>query len=84
MADTLEELVGMRRATEEAHVRVVELRERFGPPATEPWSEAQTTTYETAWRAWRDLERDLQEAITQYAKNEGFDRNAIERELGKT
>ena len=79
MADTLEELVGMRRATEEAHARVVELRERFGPPATEPWSEAQTTTYETAWRAWRDLERDLQEAITQYAKNEGLDRNDIEQ-----
>ncbi|MDX3772478.1 MULTISPECIES: hypothetical protein [unclassified Streptomyces] len=84
MADTLEELVAMRRATDEAHARVVELRERFGPPATEPWSEAQTTTYETAWRAWRDLERDLQEAITQYAKNEGLDRNAIEQDLGKT
>lgn len=33
-------------------------------PATEPWSEAQTPTYETASRACRDLERDLQEAIT--------------------
>lgn len=79
MADTIEELVGMRRATDEAHVRVTELREELGPPATEPWSEAQTTTYETAWRAWRDLERDLQEAITQYAKNEGLDRNDIEQ-----
>lgn len=79
MADTIEELVGMWRATDEAHVRVMELREAFGPPATEPWSEAQTTTYETAWRAWRDLERDLQEAITQYAKNEGRDRNDIEQ-----
>lgn len=38
-----------------------------------------TTTYETAWRAWRDLEHDLQEAITQYAKNEGLDRNDIEQ-----
>jgi hypothetical protein len=62
----------------------VKLRERFGPPATEPWSEAQTTMYETAWRAWRDLERDRQEAITQYAKNEGFDRNVLEQEPGKT
>ncbi|MFF1300733.1 hypothetical protein [Streptomyces sp. NPDC058296] len=79
MADTLAELVGMRRATDQAHERVVELRERLGPPATEPWSEAQTTTYETAWRAWRDLERDLQEAITQYAKSEGLDRNDIEQ-----
>ncbi|WP_406423697.1 hypothetical protein [Streptomyces sp. NBC_01589] len=79
MADTLAELVGMRRATDEAHVRVMELRERLGPPTTEPWSEAQTTTYETAWRAWRDLERDLQEAITQYAKNEGLDRNDLEQ-----
>ncbi|WP_433916323.1 hypothetical protein [Streptomyces sp. NBC_01744] len=76
MADAIEELVGMRRATDEAHVRVME---RLGPPATEPWSEAQTTTYETTWRAWRDLERDLQEAITQYAKNEGLDRNDIEQ-----
>ncbi|MDX3771707.1 MULTISPECIES: hypothetical protein [unclassified Streptomyces] len=79
MADTIEELVGMRRATDEAHVRVTELREELGPPVTEPWSEAQTTTYETAWRAWRDLERDLQEAITQYAKSEGLDRNDIEQ-----
>ncbi|WP_406431038.1 hypothetical protein [Streptomyces sp. NBC_01589] len=79
MADTIEELVGMRRATDEAHVRVMELRERLGPPATQAWSEAQTTTYETAWRAWRDLERDLQEAITQYAKNEGLDRNDVEQ-----
>jgi hypothetical protein len=79
VAVTIEELVGMRRATDQAHVRVVELRERLGPPATEPWSEAQTTTYETAWRAWRDLERDLQEAITQYAKSEGLDRNDIEQ-----
>ncbi|WP_030935223.1 hypothetical protein [Streptomyces sp. NRRL B-24720] len=79
MADTLAELVGMRRATDDAHVRVTELREKLGPPATEPWSEAQTTTYETAWRAWRDLERDLQEAITQYAKNEGLDRTDVEQ-----
>ncbi|WP_329449482.1 DUF1287 domain-containing protein [Streptomyces sp. NBC_01724] len=79
MADTIEELVGMRRATDEAHVRVVELRELSGPPVTEPCSEAQTTTYETAWRAWRDLERDLQEAVTQYAKNEGLDRNDVEQ-----
>ena len=79
MADTLAELVGMRRATDEAHVRVMELRERLGPPATELWSGAQTTTYETAWRAWRDLERDLQEAITQSAKNEGLDRNGLEQ-----
>ncbi|WP_030935448.1 hypothetical protein [Streptomyces sp. NRRL B-24720] len=79
MADTIEELVGMRRAADEAHARVMELREGFGPPATEPWSEAQTTTYETAWRAWRELERDLQEAITQYAKNGGLDRNDIEQ-----
>ncbi|MET8405742.1 hypothetical protein [Streptomyces sp900116325] len=83
MADTIEELVGMRRATDEVQVRVVELREGFGPPAIEPWSEAQTTTYETAWRAWRDLERDLQEAITQYAKNEGLDRNVIEQAARK-
>nr|WTB28278.1 hypothetical protein OG781_00675 [Streptomyces sp. NBC_00830]WTB35803.1 hypothetical protein OG781_45905 [Streptomyces sp. NBC_00830] len=79
MADTLAELVGMRRATDEAHVRVMELRERLGPPVTEPWSQAQTTTYETAWRAWRDLERDLQDAITQYAKSEALDRNDIEQ-----
>ncbi|MFD0034386.1 hypothetical protein ACWGDS_46525 [Streptomyces sp. NPDC055059] len=79
MADTVEELVGMRRATDEAHMRVMELRERLGPPVLEPWSEAQTTTYETAWRAWRDLERDLQDAITQYAKNEGLDRTGIEK-----
>ncbi|WP_329449478.1 hypothetical protein OG894_00245 [Streptomyces sp. NBC_01724] len=39
----------------------------------------QTTSYETAWRAWRDRERDLQEAITQYAKDEALDRNDLEQ-----
>ncbi len=43
--------------------------ELIGEPGT--WTESQTETYETAWRAWRDLARDLQAAVTEHAEAEG-------------
>jgi hypothetical protein len=52
---TFEELVEKRRAADQAHNRVEELRHSFGPPAEHKWTKEQTATYETAWRAWRDL-----------------------------
>jgi hypothetical protein len=68
---TFEELVEMQRAADQAHARVENLRDEYGPPTTAAWMEHQTSTYETAWRAWRDLARDAQAAVTDHAKAEG-------------
>lgn len=70
-----------QRAADEAHVRVLQLRDTYGAPTVAPWSETQTSTYETAWRAWRDLARDVQAAVTDYAKAEGTARNGVEADV---
>ncbi|WP_340376829.1 hypothetical protein U5640_18280 [Streptomyces sp. SS7] len=81
MVHTFEELVAMQRLADETHTRVEELRDAYGPPTATPWSETQTETYETAWRAWRDLARDVQAAVTVYAKDEGRPRSDVEAEV---
>ena len=77
VAHTFEELVEKQRAADQARARVKEMRDALGAPAHEPWTEAQTETYETAWRAWRDLSRDVQAAMGEYAKDEGLDRAEV-------
>ncbi|MER6629706.1 hypothetical protein ABT301_15910 [Streptomyces sp. NPDC000987] len=84
MAHTFEELVEKQRAADQAHNRVEELRETYGPPTLEGgWTQRQTDTYETAWRAWRDLARDVQASVTEYAKAEDVSRSDIEADLKK-
>ena len=74
----------MQRAADQACNRVEELRDTYGPPTTTPWTEQQTSTYETAWRAWRDLARDVQAAVTEYAREQGQSRQEIEADVKKT
>jgi hypothetical protein len=81
VAHTFEELVEKQRAADEAHARVEQLRDAYGAPTTAPWSETQTDTYETAWRAWRDLARDAQTSVTEYAKGESRPRTDVEVEV---
>ncbi|MFF6804757.1 hypothetical protein [Streptomyces sp. NPDC012616] len=81
MAHTFQELVEKQRAADEAHARVEQLRDAYGAPTTAPWSETQTDTYETAWRAWRDLARDAQTSVTEYAKDEQKPRTDVEVEV---
>ncbi|MFE6286645.1 hypothetical protein [Streptomyces sp. NPDC057877] len=83
MALTFEELVEMQRAADAAHAKVEQLRAQYGSPTAHPWSEQQTTTYETAWRAWRDLARDVQAAVTEHAKDQGQRRNSVEADVKK-
>ncbi|AXE85517.1 hypothetical protein [Streptomyces sp. Go-475] len=78
MAHTFAELVEKQRAADEAYARVRELQDAYGPPTQTEWSDRQTTTWETAWRAWRDLARDVQAAVTAYAKQEETPRQEIE------
>ncbi|MFF4791672.1 hypothetical protein ACFY2M_18375 [Streptomyces sp. NPDC001276] len=81
MSHTFEELVAKQRAADEAHDRVEQLRKNYGPPAQAQWTGTQSETYETAWRAWRDLARDLQAALGEYASDEGKPRTEIEAEV---
>jgi hypothetical protein len=83
-----EELVEKRRAADQAHNRVEELRHSLGPPTEHKWTKEQTATYETAWRAWRDLDREAQAALTGYAKERGRPwqevRTDVERAVRRT
>ncbi|MFC8372338.1 MULTISPECIES: hypothetical protein [unclassified Streptomyces] len=81
MAHTFDELVAKQRAADEAHSRVRQLRDAYGPPTRTKWSGHQTATWETAWRAWRDLARDVRLAVTEYARTEGRPLHEIEAEL---
>ncbi|MEV5884553.1 hypothetical protein AB0L74_17760 [Streptomyces sp. NPDC052020] len=81
MASTFEELVAKRRAADQAHQRVEELRHSYGPPTQNLWTRRQSHTYETAVRAWRDLDRDAQAAVTGYAKERGQARDTVEGQV---
>jgi hypothetical protein len=81
VAHTFDELVEMQRAADQAHATVEQLRDKYGPPTATAWTEQQTHTYETAWRAWRDLARDVQGAVTEYAKDQGKPRNEVEADV---
>lgn len=81
MAHTFDELVAKQRAADEAHKRVQQLRNAYGPPNRTEWSEQQTATWETARHAWRDLAREVRVAVVEYARAEGRPLGEIEAEL---
>ncbi|MEU5535408.1 hypothetical protein [Streptomyces sp. NPDC020362] len=81
MAHTFEELVEKQRAADAAQRTVEELRDTYGPPAEQGMKGAQSGTYETALRAWRDLARDVQTAVTDYARETGRPRVEVEAEV---
>ncbi|MGX4695442.1 hypothetical protein [Streptomyces sp. JNUCC 63] len=78
MAHTFDELVEMQKTTDEAHSRVLELRDTYGRPTVTTWSPQQTEAYQTAWQNWRDLAGDIQAAITAHAAQEGKPRFDVE------
>ncbi|MFD7779046.1 hypothetical protein [Streptomyces sp. NPDC059753] len=81
MAHTFAELVERQLAADAAQREVLRLRDEFGPPTARPWSDVQTAVYETAWRAWRELARDTQAAVTDYAKEQGIGRSDAEADV---
>ncbi|GAA4988957.1 hypothetical protein GCM10023257_31310 [Streptomyces hyderabadensis] len=83
VAHTFEELVQKRRAADLAQHRVEELRDSYGPPTQHRWTPRQSDTYETAVRAWRDLDRDARTAMAEYVKEGGQSRHKIEAKLRK-
>jgi hypothetical protein len=83
VADTFEELVEKQRAADAAQQTVEELRDTYGPPAERGMTGAQSGTYETALRAWRDLAREAQTALSEYARQTGRPRADIEAEVAR-
>ncbi|WP_405634426.1 hypothetical protein OHB53_09575 [Streptomyces sp. NBC_00056] len=81
MTHSFDELVERQQAANAAHREVLRLRDEYGPPTAGGWTEAQTAMYETAWRAWRDLARDTQAAVTECAKEQGVARHQAEAEV---
>jgi hypothetical protein len=81
VAHTFEELVQKQRAAAAAHATVKGLRDTYGPPAERAMTGAQSGTYETALRAWRDLARDVQTALSEYARDTGRSRSEVEAEV---
>lgn len=71
----------MQRAADEARARVEALRAEYGPPAATQWTQRQSETYETAWRAWRDLARDVQSAVSDVARVGDRPRGAVMDDL---
>jgi hypothetical protein len=79
-----QELVAKERAAEQAHSRVEELRGMYGPPTGQGgWSPRQSETYNTALRAWRDLAREVQVALADYAREHGETRSDVEEQVKK-
>ena len=83
MAHTFEEIVIMQRAADEAHARVVELRDRYGSSSGDGWSDEQTATYDKAWQDWLKAAQEVQAAVTAYAKDGGSARYIIEADVKK-
>lgn len=82
MTTIFEELVEKERAAEQAHAHVEELRRKYGAPSQRGgWSARQTETYNTALRAWRDLAREAQVAMVDYARTRGESRSDVEEQV---
>ena len=78
VAHTFEELLEMQKTADEAHGRVLELRDTYGRPTVTPWSEEQTETYEKAWKHWGDQADKIQAAVTVHAQEQDKPRFGIE------
>ncbi|MEU0076031.1 hypothetical protein ABZ027_41895 [Streptomyces sp. NPDC006332] len=83
-APTFDEVVEKQRAANQAHNRVEELRHSLGPPTEHKWTKEQTVTYETAWRAWRDLDREAQSTLAEYATERGRSRQEVQADVETT
>jgi hypothetical protein len=83
VAHTFDDLVMMQRAADEAHARVLALRDKYGRPTVSEWSDEQTAEYDTAWREWRKLGGEAQAAVTEHAGEQGLGRYDVEMGVKK-
>ncbi|HZF91622.1 hypothetical protein [Streptomyces sp.] len=81
MAHTIDELVELQRAADAAQAELQRVQKAFGKPTEGRWAAEQHTEWETAWRAWSDLSRQVQLAVTEHAEAEGTPRSEVEAEV---
>ncbi|AIS02034.1 hypothetical protein [Streptomyces glaucescens] len=81
MAHTIDELVELQRAADAAQAELQRVQKAFGRPTEGRWAAEQHTEWETAFRAWSDLSRQVQLAITEHAESEGTSRGELEAEV---
>ncbi|CAM5268629.1 hypothetical protein SGLAM104S_02534 [Streptomyces glaucescens] len=74
MAHTIDELVELQRAADAAQAELQRVQKAFGKPTEGRWAAEQHTEWETAWRSWSDLSRQVQMAVTEHAEAEGTPR----------
>ena len=83
VAHTLDDLVQMQQAADQAHAHVLQLRDQYGRPTQVEWTDEQTLTYEQAWQTWREQAREVQAAVTEHAAAEERPRFVVEAEVKK-
>ncbi|MCX5537698.1 hypothetical protein OG785_45875 [Streptomyces sp. NBC_00006] len=60
------EMIQLQQASDDAHQRVRELQERFGPPTRDGgWTEDQHAEWQALWEAWRDAATTVRSAVPQ-------------------
>jgi hypothetical protein len=81
VAHTFEELVTLQRTADDAHAKVQQIQDDYGRPTEVEWTDEQITTWHAAWKAWRDAARDVQDAVTGHAKEQGVARHQVEADV---
>ncbi|MFE5754637.1 hypothetical protein ACFQ7M_35950 [Streptomyces massasporeus] len=83
MAPSFEDLVTLQRTADETHTEVQRLHDEYGRTPSNGWSEDQRTAWHTAWKTWVHAVRDLQEAVTAYAIEQGSERSMVDAVVKK-
>ncbi|MFF7892489.1 hypothetical protein ACFZDI_11345 [Streptomyces sp. NPDC007907] len=83
VAPVFEDLVTLQRTADEAHGRVQQLFDDYGRSPVDEWAESQRTAWHTAWKAWVDDVREVQEAISAYAFEQGREIRHVDADVKK-
>ncbi|MEU6688201.1 hypothetical protein [Streptomyces sp. NPDC046832] len=83
VAAVFEDLVTLQRTADEAHGRVQQLFDDYGRSPVSEWLETERTAGHTAWKAWVDDVRGVQEAIRAYAFEQGREIRHVDADAKK-
>ncbi|MFE5757530.1 hypothetical protein ACFQ7M_19465 [Streptomyces massasporeus] len=83
MAPSFEDLVKLQRTADEAHGRVQQLFDDYGRSPVNEWTEYQRTAWHTACKSWVDDVRGIQEAIREYAFEQGREVRQVDADVKK-
>ena len=78
MAPTFDDLVTLQRTADGAHAEVQRLYDAYGRTSSKEWTDVDRVAWQTAWKAWVDAVRDVQEAVTAFADEHRAERGHLE------